>query len=89
MERTILAELIREHSTRIQGNDGVIYLARTYGREREDGTWEGWLEFYPVDGSRPPLRTGQETSQHNRSSLDYWSSGLEPVYLEGAFARAR
>ncbi|HEX2642493.1 MAG TPA: hypothetical protein VHU81_05850 [Thermoanaerobaculia bacterium] len=83
-----MAELIREHSTRIQESDGTLYLARTYGKEREDGTWEGWLEFSPVDGAGPALRTGRETSQPNRDAVVYWASGLEPVYLEGAFARA-
>lgn len=83
-----MAELIREHSTRIEESGGTLYLVRTYGQEREDGTWEGWLEFYPVDGSRAALRTGRETSQPNRDAISYWASGLEPVYLEGAFERA-
>lgn len=84
-----MAELIREHATRIEADDGILYLVRTYGQERVDGTWEAWLEFHPVAaGSGLVLRTGRETSQSNREGVDYWSSGLEPVYLEGAFARA-
>jgi hypothetical protein len=34
------------------------------------------------------LRTDRETSQPNREALEYWSTGLEPVYIEGAFQRA-
>jgi len=34
------------------------------------------------------LRTDQETSQPNRGALEYWADGLEPVYLQGALARA-
>lgn len=34
------------------------------------------------------LRTGQETSQPNRSALEYWATGLETIYLDGAFKRA-
>jgi hypothetical protein len=34
------------------------------------------------------LITEQETSQPNRTALEYWADGLEPVYLDGAFARA-
>jgi hypothetical protein len=98
-----MAELIREHSTRIESEDGTLYLVRTYGQERADGTWEAWLEFHPVAGPAlvggvgevggaagvgVVLRTGRETSQSNREGVAYWASGLEPVYLEGAFARA-
>lgn len=67
---------------------GTEYEARVYGAARDDGTWEGWLEFHPVDGSRSVLRTGQETSQPSRATVVYWAGGLEPVYLEGALERA-
>lgn len=65
--------------------------ARTYrisveGQEREDGTWAGRLTFR--DGVDVRI-TEQETSQPDRGALDSWASGLEPVYLEGAFERAR
>jgi hypothetical protein len=63
------------------------YSAYVLGVERGDGTWAGWIEFVPADGSQR-LRTGQETSQPNRDALAYWASGLEDVYLDGALARA-
>lgn len=84
-----MAELIHEHSTRVEGEDGTIYIVRIWGEERADGTWAGWLEFHPSDGRTPVLRTGQETSQPNRVTTEYWASGLEPVYLDGALARAQ
>jgi hypothetical protein len=68
--------------------DGTTYVARVYGRQRVDGTWEGWLEFVAV-GAAAVLRTEQETTQSNREGVAYCASGLEPSYLEGAFARAR
>jgi len=55
-------------------------------RERDDGTWEGWLEFAPEDGS-PVLRSERETTQPNRVDAEYWASGLTAVYAEGALAR--
>lgn len=55
------------------------------GLGRDDGTWAGRILFDDGTASR---RTGQETSQPNREALEYWASGLEQVYLEGAFARA-
>src|SRR5438132_3980876 len=49
----------------------------------------GWLEFHPTDERKSVLRTEQETSQPNRIAVEYWASGLEPICLEGAFARAQ
>ncbi len=68
--------------------DGTTYVARVFGQPRADGTWEGWLEFVAV-GAGVVLRTEQATTQSNREGVSYWASGLEPSYLEGAFARAR
>ncbi len=82
-----MEEHIHTHSARIR-RDGIEYEARVHGAARADGTWAGWLEFHPVRGSGPVLRTGQETSQPNRHALDYWAGGLEPVYLDGALDRA-
>ena len=83
----IMANLIHEHSTLVQGRDGKRYRARSYGESRKDGTWSGWLEFVALDG-RAIMRTDQETSQPDRKAVEYWASGLEPVYLEGALQRA-
>jgi hypothetical protein len=83
-----MAELIHRHSTRFRGDDGTIYAVYVLAEERADGTWAGWLEFHPTIGGKPMLRTGQETSQPSRVTMAYWASGLEPVYLDGAFARA-
>jgi hypothetical protein len=82
-----VAELIREHSTRVK-DECTIYIARIFAEERTDGTWEGWLEFHPADKRKPVLRTGEETSQPSRAAIVYWAFGLEPIYLEGALARA-
>lgn len=82
-----MSTLITDLSQTVSGDKGP-YKVRVHGRERGDGTWEGWLEFVPVDGKSPALTTGQETSQPDRAALEYWSTGLEPIYLEGAFSRA-
>jgi hypothetical protein len=83
-----MAVLLQEYATRVVGRDEVEYAVKSYGEERTDGTWAGWLEFDPTDSTRPALRTGQETSQPNRVALEYWATGLEPIYFEGALARA-
>ena len=66
--------------------DGRTYTAQACGREREDRTWEGWLEFVPDDGS-VVLRSRRATTQPSRAALEYWATGLTPVYLEGALER--
>ncbi len=83
-----MAELLQEYLTTITGPDDTVYVVRSYGDERSDGTWTGWLEFHPTDTVQPILRTDQETSQPNRTAIEYWATGLEPVYFEGAFERA-
>lgn len=80
-------ELLCIYPTRILGSDGVEYAARAYGRQGPDGTWIGWFEFGAVDGTRT-LVTNSETTQPNRQAVAYWAGGIEPVYLEGAYARA-
>ena len=84
-----MAELIRDHLTLVRTPEGIAYTPRTYATRQSDGTWEAWLEFDPVDGGAPTLRTERETSQASREALDTWASGLEGSYFEGAFARAR
>jgi len=83
-----MAELIQEYAPRFRDDDGTLYVVSAHGEERSDGTWAGWLEFVPALGDGTSLTTGQETSQPNRDALVYWASGLEPIYFEGAFARA-
>ena len=82
-----MSELIQEYSTHVRSDD-VDYIVRAYAEERPDGTWSGWIEFHPVGNNNPVLRTGQETSQPNRITIEYWASGLEPIYFEGALKRA-
>ena len=82
------AMLIREHPTKIIDGD-TTYVVQICGEERIDGTWEGWLEFHATDINQPMLRTEQETSQPNRAAIEYWADGLEPIYIEGALARAQ
>jgi hypothetical protein len=83
-----MAKLLQEYTSIVVDRDGTSYVVRSYGDERADGTWIGWIEFHPTDGSMPVLKTDQETSQPNQMDVEYWATGLEPVYFEGAFGRA-
>src|SRR6266487_2760918 len=84
-----MAELIHRRSTRIWTPEDQEFVAYTYAERTPSGMWFGWLEFVSADGRGPVLRTDRETTQPNRAAIDYWASGLGPVYLEGAFERAR
>ena len=81
-----MAVLLRTIDERITDSSGSRYRPRVCGRERDDGSWEGWLEFVPEDGS-PVLRSERETTQPNRVDAEYWASGLSAVYAQGSLAR--
>jgi len=83
-----MAEVIQQYTPQYRDKSGVTYIVMASGEPVAGGTWEGWLEFHPVDKAGPVLRTGRETTQPDRAALEYWASGLEPLYFEGAFARA-
>ena len=66
---------------------GRPYRPRVYGEPQPDGSWGGWIVFFPLDGS-PAVATDRETTQSTIESLGVWAAGLTPVYLEGALVRA-
>ena len=63
------------------------YRPRLYGELQADGSWGGWIVFFPLDRS-PAVATDRETTQRTFESLAVWAAGLTPVYLEGALVRA-
>jgi hypothetical protein len=66
---------------------GTVYVPRVCGEERADGMWVAWIEFHPVHGGTIRA-TDRESTQPNRTAVEYWAGGLERVYYEGAFDRA-
>ena len=83
-----MSEVLVEFNAVLRGEGGKRYTPRACTRVADDGLWEGWIEFAPVDGSAEPVRTGRETEQPSRNSVLYWAQGLTQVYLEGALRRA-
>src|SRR4029453_16684031 len=82
-----MAEILVEYSDPVTSKEGRTFIARACGAELDDSRWQGWIEFVPVDGG-PPVRSGRETTQPNRTDTVYWATGLTPVYLEGSLDRA-
>ncbi|HKE56649.1 MAG TPA: amphi-Trp domain-containing protein [Pyrinomonadaceae bacterium] len=85
---SLAPQLIRRHSEQVRDSFGHVYDVLIYGEAGSTGTWEGWLEFVPLDGAVGSRRTSRETTQPDRVALEYWATGLQPLYLLGAFERA-
>jgi hypothetical protein len=83
-----MAEVLRSFDSPISHPTG-LYHARVVGRPAEDGMWEGWLEFVPLQrGGSAVAVSPVESRQPEREYLDYWAHGLTVVYAEGALDRA-
>jgi hypothetical protein len=81
-----MGDLIYTFSAPYRASDGRGFQVQVRGAP-SGHVWHGWLAFLPLDGE-PELVTDRETTQPNRDALAYWTSGLEAVYLDGAFERA-
>jgi hypothetical protein len=81
-----MREISVPYSSSVTSADGTAYDVRMIGHERCDGIWEGVIEFR---NSTTRLSTGVETTQSNADAIEYWATGLERIYLEGALRRAR
>jgi hypothetical protein len=67
---------------------GRWYRPRAYGDPQPDGTWDGWIVFFPLGGGSAIAPSGPETTQSTLEALAVWAAGLTPVYLDGALAGA-
>lgn len=82
-----MSEVIADLPYRLADAQGREFLVSVAGEQRLNGTWEGWLEFVPLDDTEP-LLTPTETTQSNRAALQHWAAALEETYVQGAFRRA-
>ena len=53
-----MAVVLMEYVNEFVGSSGTVYEARACAREREDGLWEGWIEFTPSSGGET-IATGR------------------------------
>lgn len=82
-----MAETLLQFPRRVATPNGALYEARACGSPLSGNTWQGWIEFIPIDGG-DPVRSPRETTQPNRTDTEYWATGLTDVYLQGALSRA-
>ncbi len=83
-----MAEVLVKFDQPITSSDGRRYFPQAAARERDDGLWEGWIEFVALDETGVAMSSERETTQPNRSDVHYWAQGLTTVYLQGALERA-
>lgn len=82
-----MGQIVHERVIALQDSLGRRYdLARTLAEEQPDGSWHGSIEFRSAEGH--VLKTDRETTQSSPAAVEYWATGLEEVFLEGALARA-
>ena len=67
--------------------DGQSYRPRAFGDPQPDGTWDGWLVFFPMEAGSA-VASDREATQSTFDGLVVWATGLTPEYLEGVLARA-
>jgi hypothetical protein len=75
------------HGAPLRGLDGRLYTAHACGRQRADGTWEGWIEFVSLDGAGV-LRTPHGTPHPSLVELIDWAGGVTSAHLQAALERA-
>ncbi len=69
-----MAQTVGQFDTPVVHTSGARYQARACGRERQDGLWEGWIEFENIE-TGAVLRTVRETTQPNLTDLRVLGNG--------------
>jgi hypothetical protein len=72
---------------RIVGADGASYFPRAYGDPQPNGSWSGYLAFFPRVGS--VVSTDRQTTEPTLSLLKDWANELSIDDLQAALTRAR
>ena len=73
----------------VSSTGGREYTVTVYGQMRDDGRWEGFLEFAPTTmGIGRVVRTPVQTTQSSVRQLLYWASGLSRTNLESSLMTA-
>jgi hypothetical protein len=79
--------LIHVYTSSVRSADGRSWVAEAWADRLPRGGWKGWIAFLPNDGGEP-VWTDAETTQARLDWIHYWAAGIQPLYLEGALARA-
>ena len=72
----------------ITGGDGIVYRPRAYAQPRTDGTWAGFLVFFPARVGSPVVSTDEQTVQPTISAVAAWAATLTDAALHDGLALA-
>ena len=72
----------------VNSTGGREYTVTVRGRVRQDGRWEGNLEFSPVGAGGRVVATPVQTTQSSVRQLLYWAGGLSRTHLEDSLMSA-
>src|SRR6266581_8734820 len=86
-EKAMEPLLLQTFDTPFIDSSSETYDVQAYAQSRPEDTWQGRLIF-TRRGDGKSLATGVETTQPSMEAVQYWATGLEPTYFEGAFDRA-
>ena len=82
------SEIHHRLETIIHSTGGREYTVTVRGRVRQDGRWEGSLEFSPVGQGGRSVSTPVQTTQSSVRQLLYWAGGLSRTHLEDSLMSA-
>jgi hypothetical protein len=83
-----MIQLVQRYQNLVSDKEGRRYVACAFAASQPDGLWQGWFAFFPVQEGGEVLTTDRETTQSKLSDVEYWASGIETIYLDGALSRA-
>jgi len=72
----------------VSSTGGRAYTVTVFGLMRDDGRWEGLLEFAAVEAGGRTVRTPVQTTQSSVRQLLYWAGGLSRTHLEDSLMTA-
>jgi hypothetical protein len=78
----------RVHQYEFIRSGGHSYRPRAYRNLRPDGTWEGWLVFFPATTGEAISPPGPETTERSMEAIALWAVGLTQRDLEDGLIRA-
>src|SRR6266496_10743 len=81
-------EIHHRLETIVNSTGGREYTVTVRGQVREDGRWEGILEFSPVGAGGRVVTTPVQTTQSSVRQLLYWAGGLSRTHLEDSLMTA-
>src|SRR5436189_4793771 len=81
-------EIHHRLETIINSTGGREYTVTVRGRGRNDGRWEGMLEFSPVGTGGRVVTTPVQTTQSSVRQLLYWAGGLSRTHMEDSLMSA-